>query len=185
MKSTYKFFLFICLMLVGLLTHQQVSAHGFAPDEIVARVVSHESPAELLQFALGGVGGAILLAGAAAFLFKPRPSNTMLAGIACIGATGTIHLMMGLIWGNNWFLLNGVGYFGLGVLWAMPDEIIPQQRKLVSVALALYTLVTIVIYIASHITDHFDTLGIVDKLIEVMLLIAIGLTWFRPEPASQ
>ena len=185
MKSPLKLTTFIGLIIAALLAHQQASAYGSAPDDILVRAVAHQSPAEFLQFVLGALGGAVLLAGAAAFLFKPRPSNTMLAGLALAGATGMIHLMMGLIWGNNWFLLNGIGYFGLGVLWTMPDEIIPQQKKLSAVALAIYTFVTILLYVVSHIGDHFDLLGIFDKAIEVLLLIAVGLTLFRPETAPR
>ena len=98
MKSPLKFLLSISLIIAALLAHQQASAFGPTPDNILVRTVAHQSPAEFFQFVLGALGGAVLLAGAAAFLFKPRPSNTMLAGLALAGATGMIHLMMGLIW---------------------------------------------------------------------------------------
>lgn len=185
MKSLFKFVLFICATFVGLLAHQQVSASALTPEDIVARAVTHQSPAEFLQFVLGALGGAVLLAGMAAFSFNPRPSNIMLAGLALVGATGMIHFMMGLTWGNSWFLLIGVGYFGLGVFWAIPDKIIPQQSKLLAVILAIYTLINIVIYVVLSVADHFDLLGIFDKVIEALLLIVIGWTLFRPETESQ
>ena len=181
MKIVIPKFLFLFLSVFGLFASTSAEAYG---GEIVARAVTHQSPAEILQFVIGSIVGAALLAGAAYFAFSPRPSNTFLVGLALAGATGMIHLMIGLIWGDTLFLLNGIGYFGLAIFWALPTELFPRQKMLTAVALAIYTLITIVAFIAAHIGDHFDFLGIFDKVIEVGLLIAIGLALFRPTTNS-
>ncbi len=181
MKSFPHKLLFFALFAVGLLGALPANAFG---GEIVARAVTHQSTSEILQYVIGAIVGAGLLAGLAAFMFSPRPSNTVLAGLALAGATGMIHLMMGFIWGSNLFVLNGIGFFGLAIFWALPTELFPRQKTVTAVALAIYTLVTIGAYLVDHIGDHFDFLGIFAKVIEVALLIVIGMTLFRSDSTS-
>ncbi len=181
MKTIPNKLLFFTLLTVGLFTVVPANAFG---GEIVARAVTHQSTAEILQYVIGAIVGAALLAGLAAFMFSPRPSNVVLGGLAMAGATGMIHLMMGFIWGSNLFVLNGIGFFGLAIFWALPTELFPRQKTATAVALAIYTLVTIGAYLIDHIGSHFDFLGILAKVIEVLLLIAIGLSLFRSDASS-
>ncbi len=139
----------------------------------------HQESSGNLQFVIGGIIGALLLAGGAVFLFSPRPPTMVLAGLALIGATGVIHLMVGAFWGDTILLLNGIGYLVLGVVWGMPNEMFSNQKKIVAGILAVYTLITIGGYFATH--DHYDFVAILTKAIEGLLLIILGLAVFRPD----
>lgn len=134
------------------------------------------------SFAIGGIIGATLLALSAAFMFFPRPSMLVLIGLALIGATGVIHIMVGVNWGVALLLLNGIGFLGLGVVWAMPNEIISNQQRIIVIVLAIYTLITILGYFFTH--DHYDFVAILTKVIEALLLIILAISILSPEKSN-
>ena len=126
------------------------------------------------RYVIGGIVGALLLVAGAAFLFSPRPNIIILIGLALIGATGVVHLMVGAAWGDTLLLLNGIGYLVLGILWAMPNQMIPNQKRILAIILAVYTLITIVGYFVTH--DHYDFVALFTKVIEVPLLIILVIS---------
>lgn len=157
--------------------HQDDGDH-VETDEHAAEGDDHGGGFGNIQFVVGGIIGALLLAGGVAFLFSPRPSMMILVGLALIGATGVIHLMVGGNWGDTILLLNGIGFLVLGAVWGMPNELFSNQKRITAGILVIYTLITIVGYFATH--DHYDFVAILTKVIEVPLLIILGLSAFRP-----
>ena len=133
-------------------------------------------------YVIGGIIGAVLLAAVAAFLFSPRPSLIILIGLALIGATGVVHLMVGSAWGDTLLLLNGIGYLGLGVVWAMPNQMIPNQKRILAIILAVYTLITIAGYFVTH--DHYDFVALFTKVIEAPLLVILAISAFGSSAES-
>lgn len=200
MNSKSKKITVLLFILISLLLTVPVIAHGDDPDEEeTSTEVSedhsetekedthtdedegedhsdsedeHTSGTSNTSFVIGGLIGATLLAAGAAFIFSPRPGSMTLIGLALIGATGAIHIMVGSMWGDTLLLLNGIGFLGLGVLWAMPNQFIPNQKRILAIVLALYTLVTILGYFLTH--DHYDFVAILTKVIEVPLLIILA-----------
>ncbi|MFK7801654.1 MAG: hypothetical protein AB8G95_08490 [Anaerolineae bacterium] len=155
-------------------SHNEDGDHGHTDGED-----NHGDGSGNTGFVIGGIIGAVLLAAGAAFMFSPRPSMLVLIGLALIGATGVIHLMVGANWGDTLLLLNGIGFLGLGVVWAIPNQMIPNQKRIVAIVLAVYTLITILGYFLTH--DHYDFVAILTKVIEVPLLIILAISVFSSE----
>lgn len=129
-----------------------------------------------LSLVLGGIIGAAVLALGGVFLFNPRPNPMTLIGLALIGMTGVIHLMIGVGWGNILLVLNGLGYLILGIMWALPVQSVSYQKRLFNIVLIVYTLITIAGYFLTH--DHYDFIAILTKVVEVLLLIALAFSLF-------
>lgn len=127
----------------------------------------------LMPLWLGLVAG-VVVTGIIGAGTKPRPSNLLLFGLALTAVTGGLHLIGGLIWSDLLLILNGIGYFALGLAWVLPLDFIPNRKLLVPIALIVYTVITIVGYFVTH--DHFDALGIISKVIEVILLVVLGIS---------
>ena len=160
-------------------TSAEVSdSHSDEEDEHASEGDGHGSDTSNAIFIIGGIIGAALLATGAAFLFTPRPGYMILTGLALIGATGVIHLMVGAIWGDILLLLNGLGYFVLGVAWAMPNQFIPNQKRISAIILTIYTLITILGYFLTH--DHYDFVAIITKAIEIPLLAILAMSAYQP-----
>lgn len=83
--------------------------------------------------------------------------------------TGAIHLNIGLN-GDTLLLLNGLGYFGLLAALYLPLDVLTPFRKWTRIALIIYTFVTIVAYVATHPPAYMSTVGIFDKVVEVLLI---------------
>ncbi len=157
-------------------------AHGDDPEDESTAEISDEHTEEgdvhagpsNTSYVSGGIAGAALLVAGAAFLFSSQLSIMTLVGLALIGATGVIHIMVGSIWGDTLLLLNGIGFFGLGILWVLPNQFIPNQKRILGIVLALYTLVTILGYFFTH--DHYDFVAILTKAIEAPLLIILVIS---------
>ena len=90
-------------------------------------------------------------------------------------ATALIHIVLGFISGGTFliiFLLNGVGYLGLlAALYFLPQ--MAGQRSMVRWALLAFTAVTFVLYFVFNWPDIWAPMGIVDKLIELVLIILL------------
>lgn len=91
-------------------------------------------------------------------------------------ATAIIHLILAFTSGGFFlvaFLLNAIGYLVLlGALYLTPD-FLAGQRSLVHWALLAFTAVTFVLYFVFNWPDIWGTLGIVDKSIELLLIILL------------
>lgn len=121
-----------------------------------------------------GLLSSVLLSGGVGSVTRPRPNLLMLFGLALIGMTGGLHLVGGLIWGDLLLVLNGVGYFALGLAWAVPFDFIQERRRLIPLLLIGYTLVTIVGYFALH--SQTDTVGLISKGVEMVLIVVLGIS---------
>lgn len=69
-----------------------------------------------------------------------------------------------------WFLLNGIGYIVLLIAFYAP--LLSAYRHLIGYALMLYAALTIVLYF--FLGRPYDTLGLVTKTLEVLLLVLIA-----------
>ncbi len=86
-------------------------------------------------------------------------------------ATALIHWYLLLSFFDIPFLLNGLGYFALLGALFLDIPWFRERRRLVAAALMLFTLVTIIAWIA--VGDKQMALAYVDKAIEVALLAAL------------
>ncbi len=92
-------------------------------------------------------------------------------------ATALIHFYLSVPMGrvDVLFTLNGIGYLGLLGLLYLPIGFLQPYRRLVRLALILFTLVTIGAWVAF---GSRGALGYADKAIEVLLVILL----FRKRP---
>ena len=90
--------------------------------------------------------------------------------------TGVIHTVILPLMGFEWLLmpLNGLGFFVLTGLVFFDPPFLSGQRKLVIYLFMAYTLVTILGYFLVN-SFPFDLIGIISKVDEVLLLIALWL----------
>ncbi len=90
-------------------------------------------------------------------------------------ATALIHIVLALRSEGFFlvvFLLNGLGYLGLlAGLYFVPQ--LQGQRALVRWALLAFTAVTFVLYFIFNWPDVRNALGLVDKAIELVLIILL------------
>jgi hypothetical protein len=70
--------------------------------------------------------------------------------------------------------LNGLGFLVLTGLVFFDPAFLSRQRKLIIYLFMIYTLVTIVGFFVLNSTP-FDPIGIITKLVEVLLIIALWL----------
>ena len=90
--------------------------------------------------------------------------------------TGVIHTVILPLMGFEWLLmpLNGLGFIVLtGVVFFDPP-FLSGQRKLIMYLFMVYTLVTIVGYFLVN-SFPFDLIGIITKVDEILLLVALWL----------
>ena len=89
--------------------------------------------------------------------------------------TALIHIVLGVMSGGSFmiiFLLNGLGYLALlAGLYFLPQ--LAGQRSLVRWALLGFTAVTFVLYFVFNWPAVFNPIGLVDKLIELVLMIQL------------
>lgn len=92
-------------------------------------------------------------------------------------ATGVIHLILALLSRSDalflvLFLLNGLGYLALiAALYYMPQ--MAAQRSMLRWVLLGFTAVTFVLYFVFNWTTALNPMGIVDKLIELALMVLL------------
>ncbi len=89
--------------------------------------------------------------------------------------TAVIHIVLGIMSGGTFlvmFMLNGIGYLALlAALYFMPQ--MAGQRSMVRWALLAFTAVTFVLYFVFNWPEIWNPIGIVDKLIELVLIILL------------
>jgi hypothetical protein len=90
-------------------------------------------------------------------------------------ATGLIHLYLNVRLGylDIPFTLNGLGYLALSTAIAVPLPMLAGKEKLLHYGFMGFTLITIIGWLV--IGNKSDLLGIVDKVIEVLLIVALWL----------
>ncbi len=90
-------------------------------------------------------------------------------------ATALIHIVLGVISGGTFliiFLLNGLGYLALlAALYFLPQ--FAAQRSMVRWALLAFTAVTFILYFAFNASNPWNPMGLVDKAIELILIILL------------
>jgi hypothetical protein len=105
-------------------------------------------------------------------LVKRMPAVLLAAIVAATLTTAYIHFTLG----GLLFLLNGAGYVTLAVLVVAPLAFMRRLRPLVLIALAGYTITTIVGW---AIMGPYFALAYFTKAVELVLLALIGLELFR------
>ncbi len=106
-----------------------------------------------------------------------NPKRYAIIALAVI--TALIHLVLGINPLNPLFLLNGVGYVVLIVaLYFIPQ--LAGRRALIRWALLAYTAVTFVLYFAFNWPNIWGPAGLIDKAVELVLIILLWLD--RKEP---
>ncbi|MAU00424.1 MAG: hypothetical protein CL608_25050 [Anaerolineaceae bacterium] len=90
-------------------------------------------------------------------------------------ATALIHIVLGFMSEGSFmiiFILNGLGYLALvAALYFLPQ--MAGQRSMVRWALLAFTAVTFVLYFVFNWPDIWSPMGIVDKLIELVLIVLL------------
>lgn len=96
-------------------------------------------------------------------------------------ATAFIHLYLVMeLWANGMsgtmFILNGLGYLGLLGALFLPLPFLERFRSFVRIAFILYTLVTIIAWVA---IGQRSAIGYIDKVVEIALVILLWM--YRPD----
>lgn len=92
--------------------------------------------------------------------------------VALTLVTAVIHLFLFISGGWTIMLLNALGYVGLlAALYFIPQ--LAEFRSLIRWALVGYTAVTIVLYFVFNWPNVFGPLGLIDKGVEALLIIAL------------
>ena len=92
-------------------------------------------------------------------------------------ATAVIHIILAIMSRSETmflvlFLLNGLGYLALlSGLYFLPS--MAGQRSLIRLALMGFTAITVVLYFVFNWPDVWAPMGIVDKLIEIILIVLL------------
>lgn len=90
-------------------------------------------------------------------------------------ATALIHIVLGFMSEGSFmiiFILNGLGYLALvAALYFLPQ--MAGQRSMVRWALLAFTAVTFILYFVFNWPDIWSPMGIVDKLIELVLIVLL------------
>ncbi len=102
-------------------------------------------------------------------------SGRQKAIMGLVVATAIIHIVLGFMSEGSFmiiFILNGIGYLALvAALYFLPQ--MAGQRSMVRWALLAFTAVTFVLYFVVNWPDIWGPMGIVDKLIELVLIILL------------
>lgn len=85
--------------------------------------------------------------------------------------TGVIHLFLGITSGDMLFILNGLGYFALLLVYLLPN--FTQWRGWLTWLFIGYAALTIILYFVVNGQALQSTLGLVTKLVEVILIVLL------------
>jgi hypothetical protein len=85
-------------------------------------------------------------------------------------ATALIHLWLGVSAGLIMFILNGLGYLTLAAVGYLPIPPLANLRVLARWALLAFTAVTIIGWV---VIGERNTIGFIDKAIEIVLAILL------------
>lgn len=113
-------------------------------------------------------------------IIKFRPIQYGIIGLVII--TAIIHILAGLE--KPILLLNGLGYLALlGAIYLLPIDFLKSRRFLLYVVLIGYTVLTIILYFASHPWGFeggsLDRLGVVTKGVEILLVGLVLVDWWQ------
>jgi hypothetical protein len=100
--------------------------------------------------------------------------------------TALIHLVLlsVLIGSISWlFVINGLGFLALLGAWYFTPGFLKNYRTAIHWIFILYTAVTIAAWVATG--DLNDPLGILTKIDEFILLVALFLHLRNPEPETE
>ena len=92
-------------------------------------------------------------------------------------ATAVIHIILAFLNSGDTmflvlFLLNGIGYLALlAALYFLPQ--MTSQRAMVRWALLAFTAITFILYFVFNWPNIWSPIGIVDKLIELALIVLL------------
>ncbi|MFN8533601.1 MAG: hypothetical protein U0556_08650 [Dehalococcoidia bacterium] len=100
-------------------------------------------------------------------------SPSLLRGVVAILAIATALIHFSLLFPDPIFILNGLGYLGLTFAYLTNIPFGIARRRLVHYLFAGYVITTILAWIA---IGERNTLGYLDKAIEVLLLAALMLS---------
>jgi hypothetical protein len=99
--------------------------------------------------------------------------------IALTIVTAFVHMWLGFSYSQPMFVLNGISYLVLIVaLYFVPP--LAGQRTFIRWALLAYTALTFVLYFVFNWPDIWGPLGLIDKAVELVLIILLWLD--RKEP---
>ncbi len=99
-----------------------------------------------------------------------RPALLSLAIIALTLATAIIHIVLAIPAGLLMFYANGLGYVALLGAIHLPLPTLDRYRRAARYALLAYTAVTVLGWVAFGARD---TIGYIDKAIEVALIVLL------------
>ena len=93
-------------------------------------------------------------------------------------ATSLIHFALNVTMGrfDPVFTANALGYLALGAAFIFPFSFLKGREKLVHIVFMVYTTITILAWVAlgeKNIATTQGMLGYADKLVEVLLLLAL------------
>ena len=91
-------------------------------------------------------------------------------------ATALIHIILAIPEGLVMFYLNGIGYLVLVTALYLPQ--LRRWRGLIRIAFIAYTMVTIIAWV---FIGERTTIGYLDKLIEVALVVLLSVEARLPE----
>jgi hypothetical protein len=106
---------------------------------------------------------------------KMSKSNLRTAILILGGITAVIHIAISFVFGSFdlIFLLNGLGFIGL--LWVIlhPPEQLKGFKRFFEWTAIAYTLATIVLFFVFNAETGYGALGLLTKVDEILLIIAI------------
>jgi hypothetical protein len=101
--------------------------------------------------------------------FDVKPGLLVLAALV----TTTIHLVLGLQFGDVLFLLNAAGFVGLTAAYLLPWDFLNRTRELARWALIGYSALTIVLWAIKN--GNPDFIGLAAKAAEMVIIVVLLL----------
>lgn len=90
--------------------------------------------------------------------------------------TAIIHLYLGTSFGNPLFLLNGLGYLTLMVLYFIPSPAVFRYRGIIRWLYIGFTAITVILFFVFNGAEAWQsTLGLITKAVEIVLIILLFL----------
>lgn len=108
----------------------------------------------------------------------PSLGTRQLAILGLTIATALIHLVLGIGSGGTFgilFILNAVGYLVLVAALYWTPAALRDRRSLIRWLLLAFTALTFILYFVFNWPNIFGPLGLVDKVVELLLIILLWL----------
>jgi hypothetical protein len=176
----------VLLVVLAALPLTVAYAHGGdeEPVETTAVVVEEDHSETPMWSVLASLGLATVATGGSWTVARKKLTAIHYGIIVLMVTTGVIHLILGMQ-GDTLLLLNGTGYLGLVGLRFLPILSNRTHLLIIDVIIIAYTLVTLAGYFALHSTAEIDTVGLITKGMEVLLIVAIGFNLMQSrQPVS-